>query len=210
MDLEIRVDEKRLREIQRMLADIPKALPKVMSRAINKTATSVRAKMVRDISSKIALKQKEIREDISIRKATYSRWQASVNLSRHRHGLIRFGARQTRTGVSYRIDKARGRKTIPHAFIATMNNAENVWVRVKGDDGKLVGRFPVRRLKGISIGEAWRRSAPMVMSGYAHAQETLEKNIDSQIKLLLARAQENVVARAADVIGRLSEIAEAA
>ena len=190
MQIEIKLDEKRLREVQLMLRDIPRGMQTVMSRAINKTATSVRAEVVREISKKVNLKQKDIRDDITISKATWTKWAASVNLSRRRHGLIRFGARQTSKGVSYKIEKADGRKTIKHAFIAAPNFGENVWVResVSGSD-KLVPRLPIRRLQGPSIGEVFKRAVWLVQQTYAKAQTTLEKNINVQIELMLDKLQ---------------------
>lgn len=189
MKLQIKLDEKRLKEIQLMLRDIPKAMPKIMTRAINKTATSVRAEVVREIGKKIALKLKDIREDITIYKANWSRWEASVNIRRKRHGLIRFGARQTKKGVSYRIEKSGGRKSIQHAFIAESNSAENVWIREEGAGGKLVPRLPIQRLQGPSIGEVFKRAIWLVQQTYAKAQTTLDKNINTQIDLMLDKLQ---------------------
>jgi hypothetical protein len=193
MQIEIKLDEKRLREVQLMLRDIPRGMQTVMSRAINKTATSVRAEVVREISKKVNLKQKDIREDITISKATWTKWAASINISRYRHGLIRFGARQTSKGVSYKIEKSDGRKTIKHAFImggGGFDVAQHVWIResINGSD-KLVPRLPIRPLRGPSIGEVFKRAVWLVQQTYAKAQTTLEKNINVQIELMLDKLQ---------------------
>ncbi|MCE5185079.1 MAG: phage tail protein [Planctomycetaceae bacterium] len=185
MDIQIKLDEQRLREVQLMLREIPRGMATVMSRGINKTAVSVRAEVVRKIAAEVNLSQKRIREALTISQANWTKWAATINISRKRIGLINFGARQTARGVSYKIDKAHGRKAIEHAFIATAKGAENVWVRETDADGTLVPRLPIVRLQGPSIGEVFKRAAWLVQQTYASAETQLNKNIETQIELML-------------------------
>ena len=111
-DVEIKFDKRKLENIQRQLRDIPRAMPKVMSRAINRTATSARAEIARKIAGEINVKQSTVKKSIRTTKATYSFWQSVLRISSRRIPLMQFKARQTKTGVSYRIEKAAGRKKL--------------------------------------------------------------------------------------------------
>ena len=79
-DVEIKFDEKRLDEIRKMLRDIPNAMPKVMSRGINRTQKSSLSEIAKKIAAEITLKQKTIKKSIRLESATYTRWQAKINL----------------------------------------------------------------------------------------------------------------------------------
>lgn len=91
--------------------------PIIISRALNKTAVWVRARVVRAVAGEIVLPQKEIRKGVELIRASRARLRADVRITGRRIPLLRFGARQTKKGVSYRVSKRKGRTTVPGAFL---------------------------------------------------------------------------------------------
>lgn len=180
--VEIKFDEAKLRKVQGMLRDIPRALPRVMSRAINKTATSAKTDVARRIAGEVNIKISTIKKNITLKRATYRVWQAVLGIWTKRIPLINFAARQTAKGVSYKISKTEGRKTIKSAFIISMSSGHRGVFRRAGP-----GRLPIIELKGPSVGEVFRGSAGLAQAATRQAQQRLGRNIDDQVKLALAR-----------------------
>ena len=131
VSMEVRVDRKQLREIRRLLNGFPKGFARVASRAINKTATFGRTRIVRGLAKALGVKQAVLRSrHVSLQRASFKRLFASIRTrGRRRIPLIDLKARQMKRGVSYKIGKS-GRKRIQSAFIATMKSGhEGVFVR---------------------------------------------------------------------------------
>jgi len=183
--VEIEYDEARLARVRKMLRDIPQGMPRVMSRAINRTTTSARTEIARRISGQVKIKISDVRKGITIHKATYSRWQATLNLFTRRIPLIKFGARQLKKGVSYQISKIEGRKRIteaPRPFIQTMPSSHVGVFRRTGPQ-----RLPIVQLMGTSIGSVFEHGGTVAPDVQKETSKKLEKNIDDQVKLILAR-----------------------
>lgn len=127
--------------VSRFLAEKSNRAPTIVSRALNKTATWVRTRVVRAVAAEIALKQKIVRESVTVSKASYKRLEANVNVKGKRVPVIDFGARQTKKGVGYRVSKKEGRKTVPGAFISTMKSGhKGVFIREEAKGAKgLIG-----------------------------------------------------------------------
>ena len=148
--LEIKFDEKRLREIQRMLRDIPNAMPKVMYRALSKTQVSARTEIVKKIAAEVTLTQKVIKKSIRIEPPSYTRWLTRIILRLAARGiaagkhlgtkegripLIYFKASQRKKGkrkLTYQVSKTGGKQTFtgkPLPFIQEMNTFRGVFRR---------------------------------------------------------------------------------
>ena len=121
MDVTVKLDEAKLRSVRRMLSSVPGAMPRIMTRGINRTANSARAETTRQLGAKVNVRRSSIRKKINLVKATYSRWLARLGISRKRISLISFkGTRPLkRKGVAYRIETGGGRQIVPSAFIQT-------------------------------------------------------------------------------------------
>jgi len=177
---EIKYEDKQLKQLQRTLAGIPRALPKVMSRGLNRTATEARTKVVRLLASRTKLKQKDVRASTIMQKATYANWRAAVQISRKRIPIMRFGARQTKKGVTYK--KSGSRALIPHAFIATMASGhKGVFAR------KFSSRLPIIEQRGPSLGQVFSGAQDEANRIQVESLARLQKNIDDQVKLILRR-----------------------
>lgn len=121
------------------------AMPKAASRAINKTAATVRSEAVKMIAKRMGLKQKDVRGGTDIRKARASRLEAEITFRGRPLNLIRFKARQTAKGVT--ATPYGKRQLYRSAFIL---RGKTVVRRVRRGEG-LVGRLPIRALFGPSI-----------------------------------------------------------
>src|SRR5437762_6926197 len=87
------------RPIQQRLDQLGKDTPRAMARALNRTATNVRAEVVRRVAADTGLRQKDVRERTEIQRATFARQIAAVVASAKRLPLTAFGARQVALGV---------------------------------------------------------------------------------------------------------------
>lgn len=174
-----------------MHADIAKA-DKATVMALNKTIVQLGTEAGREIRKVYNLKLKAIRKAMKLLKARngskYPR--AELTFSGRPIPLIEFGARQNATGVSVKILKQGGRKTVPHAFITelTRNNArgggsagiQNVFRRV----GR--ARLPIKNLRSVSIPVMAERAA-IAKTLEAFADERYDRNFDQALSYLLLR-----------------------
>jgi hypothetical protein len=192
--IDVQVDQVQLDRVRIQLAYIRNGLGRAIVSAINRTLTHCRATGARLIGQQINLKIGTIKEGIVADKASQARWQGMLRFSRKRFPVSEFGARQTKRGVSYRISRSGGRKTVPHGFMATMSTGhEGAFLRKdraassSGRDryGRLRRhRLPIRELMGPSLGEVF--IGPEVLGqAAADAQTWLAKEIDGQVARLV-------------------------
>lgn len=177
---EIRYDDSQLKQLERTLAGIPRAMPKVMSRALNRTATEGRTQVARSLSKRMGLRVKDIRETTTIRRASYRNWRSAVDISKRRIPIYRFGAKQKPKGVTYRKD--RKRVLIPHSFIQTMPSGHTGVFR-----RKTAGRLPIVELRGPSPAQVFIGAEAEANRILAESRERLAKNIHDQVNLILRR-----------------------
>ena len=179
--LTIRFDDDKIKKLERELRNFPRALPKVMSRALTRTATSARTQISRSLASRIGIKIKDVRTRLTLTKATYSNWRSRVGISGRRFGLIKFAARQTKKGVTYRKG-GRSRVLIRHAFIATMPSGHRgVFIRKAGP------RLPIAEMRGPSLAQVFKGTRGEVDRIQAESLAKLGKNIHDQVNLILKR-----------------------
>lgn len=138
MRIDIKTDAtavtKLLRTLPRELAD------KAMARTLNAAVAQGKTRMVREISGAFAVKAAFVRERLVIKRARFKGasfvGEAELLGSEDKRGrerslnVIHFAARQTGVGVSLKIRRDAGRKTIKGAFIG--NNGRTVFERVPG------------------------------------------------------------------------------
>lgn len=185
--VEIKFDEKRLEEIRKLLRGIPNAMPNVMSRGINKTTTSTRAEIARRIAAEVKITQAAVKKSIKVTKATRTRWRADLDLFTKRIPLIKFGAKELKKGVSYRISKSGGRKKITdpaRPFIQTLPSGHIGVFRRHTPETK---RLPIVELKGPSIGGVFEGAAGIAAEVQESSMEKLELNIDRQVAYILSK-----------------------
>ncbi len=122
-----------------------KFVPASQARAANRVAVTIRRLTAQDVSKLMGLKQKKVRPQITIDKATKLEPSATVTASGKHISLIHFGARQRKAGVSA---SAWGlRKIYKGTFIGKGQGsaATQVFARTSKD------RLPIKKLYGPSI-----------------------------------------------------------
>jgi len=199
--VEIKYDEAKLRRIRSLLRDVPNALPRVVCRGINRTASGARTQIVRRLSSETGLRQKDIRPGVTLsQRATYVSWLAQISMKGRGVSLMRFNPVQEQGGVVYWIGERH--YFIRSAFLATMQSGHRgVFIRgiVVGYKGKLGyrprptaerkgGRLPIVERFGPAIGTLFERTANIADEITAETGKNLEKNIDDQVRLILGKA----------------------
>ena len=140
-----------LEELRRVLN--PVLIRKAAPRAINKAAQLGRTAESKAVRVVYAITAKRLNLDLEKvsgkNRATASKPRAvirAVKRTKRNPGLQHFGARQVRKGVSYRIRKDGGRKTLAHAFKSVMpRGGEGAFIR-KGKQ-----RLPIVRKVGPSV-----------------------------------------------------------
>ncbi len=145
-------NESEVAALARELESLGKALDPDLAVVVNKTTKKVRTVISREIRTELAAPARAVNKVLRIgRRATKTSLGSSVTLLQtSRIPLRDFGAKQNRVGVSYRISKRGGRKTLPGAFqgpkpgVIKASWKGHVFIRVGNS------RLPIRHLKGPS------------------------------------------------------------
>jgi hypothetical protein len=204
--IEIKLDERKLNQIEAMFRGVPGKLPQIVSRAINRTIQPAKTEIQKGIREEINIKAADAKEQITVTKATYEKWIATIGLSHSLIPILDFGAHETKTGVTFKVYKKGGSKTIKHAFITGMRSGhKGVFRRGIGKSG--VVRWEKRKTRKAGIKQAinWHnvffgeqfgpslhqvfmteKSADFVARVVENAYTRLEHNIDSQVSYVLS------------------------
>jgi hypothetical protein len=204
--ISITVDRSDLRELQDTLRNIRNGAPRVIKNSVNKTLPGVRTDMARETQQRLALKQSRIKKDIKVVKRANTRdFSGRVSSKGQPVSLHSFGAKQKKKGVSVRVLKSEGRKTIRGAFIARGKHGNTLvfWrektPRNEGEIGTKKEkpwlnyaalperyRYPVEALHGPRIQDITAR--PEVMQAVEEkGRVRLKKQLASQTDRLLAK-----------------------
>ncbi len=197
----IEINAEQLKRLSQAAIGAKKSLTKEIAGAINATAKKTRLDMGRQIREAINLKKEASEKPISVRaQASATSLVAVVHLKKeNRYGLQEFGAKQNKSGVSYKIGKSGGRKTVPGAFMGPKPGQlaprlyGGVWKRM-GDKRKMTkglrqGKLaqPIFKLYGVSPWGAWKGNHMEVVQVEAVSKE-LTKQIERRINLNVLRA----------------------
>jgi urease beta subunit len=137
-------------DVQRQLKELSEGIGnRATASALNKVVAQAKTAMSREIRAEFVLPASKVNESLRISRARASgiRYSMEATLSsiskpgRRGLNLIHFQARQTATGVSFKVRKNGPRKTIPGAFIA--NGGRTVFIRT----GKK--RLPIKALTTV-------------------------------------------------------------
>ena len=162
-----------------------RSLSREFATACNATARGMKTPIGKEIRTELAAPAKVVKGTIGTRrKATASSLTASVAVSKTKRIPLRdFGARQTKAGVSYRMLKSDGRKTLQSAFqVPKLGN--HVFTRKQG-----AGRLPIKKRHGLSphgVFVSRDMDKPMV----AEAEVRLKKEIERRIQYNIFKANQ--------------------
>jgi hypothetical protein len=169
-----------LAKLERIKQDV---CDKAVVRAINKTASQVKVQASREIrDAGYRIKVAKIKSAISLRRANRTEIAATLKANGRPIGLINYGARQTKAGVSVQVKS--GRKIIKGAFIATMPNGhQGVFVR-KGPKHQKTQKNGKTVWSGLPIDELYGPSIPCAFMN-ALVQAALKQAVRDKFPRLL-------------------------
>jgi len=183
--IELTVDKRELRELEAMVKATRRKLPNELKIAINATARKTKTTMSRQVRQELATSAKAVNRTVKITsKATRTSLHSNVRLSKTaRVSLKEYKARHTRSGVSYKISKRQGRKTVAGAFMGPKPGATAV--KLRGHAFKRVGkkRLPIQKLHGPSpwgVFKVQKLKQPTVKA----TRQELTKQIRRRIRFL--------------------------
>ena len=174
--MSIQINQADWRQVKTLLARIPKGLPRVATRALNRVAARAKTGTKKRLAGELRIAQKHITPGIWVQKASYRRLLSAIYLSRKRLSLMVFRAAQTPAGVMTKWAK---KPTIPGAFIATMPSGRTDVYRRAESGGRMVARLPIKTQRGPSLAEAFS-DAPQIAAAEARiAAQNLPKELMS-------------------------------
>jgi len=196
--IEIRYDDAKIKLLERELWDFGKnALPRVMSRGLNRTATQARTATSRMISKESGIKVSDVRNRIRMIKANYSKWSSALLISRKRLSLRYLNPKKTARGLS--VKSGSKRVTIRRAFFALKGwfirlpeaggykMTLGVEQALEIDPQKKVGRLPIGRIRGPILARIYIKASDKAEQIHREHLVKLERNIHDQVQLVLKR-----------------------
>jgi hypothetical protein len=185
----IEVNANQLTALRKACGEAKKSFAKELAAGINATAKDVRLKISRDIGSEITMPAKDIKDRISTRdKATAVSPVAVVSLGwKKREGLQYFKARQTKSGVTYKISKKGGRGVVLGAFMGP--SPGTFAPKLHGGVFKRIGsaRLPITKLRAVSAAGAFvKNKHDAVMPGFI--EQKMLAQMERRINLNVLRA----------------------
>ncbi len=199
--ISLSADTRELQSLIKTIKVLPKGLQKATTRAINKSLTTTRAFMVRLVRQDYAVKAKDVRSVLTLRKASWNKlvghvWgtgSPGVPLFAFVRGSkktpstrrLKSGAYRPAVGVSVVIRKLRGRTPAKGVFLAKMKS---------GHVGAFKRSGSVTRTGKQKIQEAFGPSPIRILSSDKYmdevsdfADETFEKNLRHEAKFILRK-----------------------
>lgn len=203
----IKIDVQGIDAIQRKLAGVSREMQaKVLQPAINKAADKARAEINRAIPQEFAVKAAEVRNAVSLRRASAGRVEAVIEVfgSARKRGrslnLIHFLAAVQAVGRAYKVRGAKASK----ADLARLDQQFGFIIRKAGGVKKIEGAFVGNKGRTIfrRVGRGRLPIEPVQVIGFSQMfnsrrinQRVMEKinadlpvEVDRALRLLLSRA----------------------
>jgi hypothetical protein len=181
MNMIVKIDDSQIRRMKAAIEGTGRKLRKELAVACNATAARCKNIVAKNIGKELAISQKVIKTAVSVgRKANEANISTHVDVAKDgRINVGYFGARQTKTGVSYRVSKTAGRVSAPGAFV------------IRKYDGKVYKRkgkqrFPITGIYGPSPWGVHVKGKKSVVSA-AETQVVLKGQVERRIRFLLLK-----------------------
>lgn len=186
----LNIDTRQLIRLQRSVAAVKKSLPRELSAVVNKVAKRTQSSISKEIRKEIVVTAASLKDKIkNRRKASAGSPSAVVGLNyEDRLGLQYFKARQTKTGVSYKISKKGGRQSVAGAFMGPKPGI--LAPRLNGGVFKRVGaqRLPIVKLRGVSPYGVYAKNE-MSKEEVLRIENDLKTEMERRIQFNFARAR---------------------
>lgn len=196
INVTLKVDRAQVEKIMRELGDMREQTPRAISTAINKTLPHVRTTVKNAAAAEILLPKNEILHTMKVIKASPKNLAGRIYVHRTRFSYMRFKPKQTDVGVQVRV-RPSGPSVIPHAFIATMPSGhQGVYIRKGGrrearvkNGKKYTTELPIKELHPPTVVDVLTEKPATLQAVRDDAQESLNKNLDSQVAWLINRGK---------------------
>lgn len=181
------VNQRKINELKRTLNGNAKQLRRQLTTAVNATSRKTRSTMAKEVGKELATTQKAIKTTIAItKKATNATRNPTAVVTQKKSGRVPlrdFKARQNKSGVTYKISKTKGRKSIPGAFQGPRPGVMKAsWRgRVFKRSGK--SRLPIQQLFGPSPWGVFVKKK-LKKPTIQESRKELLKQIDRRIRFL--------------------------
>ena len=190
----VEINKQDVANLQKQLGHIKDGVPKAITRAINKTTITARKEAATAINQKINITKSDIKKSIKRYTAKYKRLSGDIWFPKIPQSLRRFGAKQTKKGVTYKTFKDGKRELLPHAFIifpGQKPGVDGAEIKQGSKKGVVVTRegsasTPLHREVGPGLSELIRQKGIGVKMEHS-TKRTLFKYLDAQVDVLLKR-----------------------
>jgi hypothetical protein len=142
--VEISADD--LKRVESILSGIENGVERAVSSAVNRSATFARTMASRKVASEYTVKTTDVKNTIQIKKATFSKLEATIIATGHAIPLTKFKVNSGKPVLKVSVKKGGGLKPLPGAFRAKMQSGHvGIFKRI----GK--SRTPIEGKYGPSI-----------------------------------------------------------
>lgn len=185
----ITLDVEGIDELTKALGGAAKRLPRELTIAVNATAKKVATNMSKQVRGELVVKAADLKKVLRVKsRANKGNITAVVQLDEKRRLTLKsFGARQIRSGVSYKISKSSGRKTVPGGFMGPRPGVKAA--KLRGHAFKRTGsaRYPIVLLHGVSPWGVYTRRGML--------PQTIQDGVRELNKQIARRIRFNVLKR---------------
>ena len=181
--IEYQVDEQMLEEVQAKLGEMKSKAPTVISRALNKVATTARVDLANKAQATYTVKTGGFKKDMEIRKATAGRLEAVIHSQGRPLDIDRFHVTAPqKAGAKANIIKGNGLKQLIKGNIKAFKGKG----KLNGKIYQRVGneRKPLKKLKSNSIPKMIGNEEKVYGVVKPSIDRNLQHYVEQQIELL--------------------------
>ncbi len=181
--IRVEVDQADLRRVQKKLGDMKQKAPMVISRAINKTATTARVKLANKAQQAYTVKTTNFKKDMQIRKASYGNLEAIIRSEGKPLSLVSFKTTAPQSGAKAQVLKSGSLKKLIKGNTKAFKGTGKLNGQIYQREGQ--ARKPLKKLSSNSV--------PVMIGSEKHVyglvepqiKSDLKRNIEAQIRLLV-------------------------
>lgn len=190
----LKIDYESAEALKTLMRGVEKDIRKEVKVAVNKAGKSMESQMAKMVRTEINVSSRAVKKVITRpRLASETQLRTEIVVAKNKRiSLKEFGARQSKTGVSYRISKKGGKKTIKGAFIVESLGG-HVYVRSGPKVEMTRGKY-----KGQKRQQIFKRFGPSIWGYFANkkvlldvqtrANAELEKQVAERVRFLTVKA----------------------
>lgn len=202
MSINIKIDDKALKQTIKKLSGFPKEVPKATVSALNRTITFTNTKLKKEVTSKYVIKSGEVQQTLRMKKANYSNLTTYIICEGRRYTLAHFernlkSAAIRGGGIKVQVKKG-GTKTLrtnPGAFVASMSGPKKKKGKVNRAPtrgtfliAQRIGakRYPIKVLRTLSVPQMIS-SNDISEKVLKQSQEMLQKRIEHEVEYRISK-----------------------